>query len=79
MAIEKWSSSHRTIVPLAIETSSVAINRLVLVAFGRQLDNQPIGDKKISIAFRLEEWRLNFFNHRLFTNPIGDQKTLMAI
>jgi hypothetical protein len=59
MATEKWSSSHQTIVLWAIETSSIAINRLISIAFDHQLDNRPIGNQKISIAFRLEEWRPN--------------------
>jgi hypothetical protein len=62
MVTEKRFGSHQTIVPLAIETSLVVINQLVLVTFGCQLDNWPIGDQNFLVAFKFEEWQPNFFS-----------------
>jgi hypothetical protein len=55
VATKKWFGSHQTTIPLVIKTSLVAINQLVSITFGRQLNSWPIGDQKLLVAFRFEE------------------------
>jgi len=47
------------------------------VVFSRQMDSWPVSDQNQSPLN--EEWRPNFFGHRLSIHPIGNQKNLVVI